>query len=50
MKDTARMKGHPTVVRGGLILNANGHASLQDILIEDGRILANRQSRFRGIR
>jgi 5-methylthioadenosine/S-adenosylhomocysteine deaminase len=40
MKDNALMKGRPTVVRGGLILDGNGHASLQDMLIEDGRIAA----------
>jgi 5-methylthioadenosine/S-adenosylhomocysteine deaminase len=34
------MTERSTVVRGGLILNANGDASLQDILIEDGRIAA----------
>jgi guanine deaminase len=34
------MKGRPTVIRGGLVLDANGHASLQDMLVEDGRIAA----------
>jgi 5-methylthioadenosine/S-adenosylhomocysteine deaminase len=29
-----------TVIRGGLVLDAEGRASLQDVLIEDGRILA----------
>jgi 5-methylthioadenosine/S-adenosylhomocysteine deaminase len=29
-----------TVIRGGLVLNADGHASLQDLLIEDGLIAA----------
>ena len=40
MMDTALMKARPTVIRGGLVLDANGHASLQDILIEDGSIAA----------
>jgi len=30
----------PTVIRGGLVLHADGRASLQDLLIEDGRIVA----------
>jgi guanine deaminase len=30
----------PTVIRGGLVLHADGQASLQDLLIEDGRIVA----------
>jgi guanine deaminase len=34
------MKQRPTVIRGGLVLNADGHAPLQDLLIEDGRIVA----------
>jgi 5-methylthioadenosine/S-adenosylhomocysteine deaminase len=34
------MTERPTVIRGGLLLHADGHASLQDVLIEDGRIAA----------
>jgi 5-methylthioadenosine/S-adenosylhomocysteine deaminase len=34
------MTERPTMIRGGLVLNADGHASLQDLLIEDGRIAA----------
>jgi guanine deaminase len=33
-------KERPTVIRGGLVLHADGQASLQDLLIEDGRIVA----------
>src|SRR5258708_6866272 len=34
------MTGRRTVIRGGLVLDPQGHAALQDLLIEDGRILA----------
>ena len=34
------MTGRRTVIRDGLVLGAEGRAALQDILIEDGRILA----------
>ena len=34
------MTGRQTVIRGGLVLDATGRAALQDVLIEDGRILA----------
>src|SRR5882757_9593767 len=34
------MTGRRTVIRGGLVLGAEGHAWLRDVLIEDGRILA----------
>ncbi len=34
------MTGRKTVIRGGLVLDAEGPAALQDLLIEDGRILA----------
>src|SRR6202048_2424128 len=34
------MTGRRTVIRGGLVLDAEGRASLRDVLIEDGRILA----------
>jgi 5-methylthioadenosine/S-adenosylhomocysteine deaminase len=34
------MTGRQTVIREGLVLDAAGHAALQDVLIEDGRILA----------
>src|ERR1700712_1501185 len=34
------MMERPAVIRGGLILGGDGHASLQDILIEDGSIAA----------
>jgi len=34
------MTGRRTVIRGGLLLDAEGRAALQDMLIEDGRILA----------
>jgi guanine deaminase len=34
------MRERPTVIRGGLVLHADGHASLQDMLITDGRIAA----------
>jgi 5-methylthioadenosine/S-adenosylhomocysteine deaminase len=34
------MTGHQTIIRGGLVLDAAGHAALQDVLVEDGRILA----------
>src|SRR6195952_2352022 len=34
------MNQRQTVIRGGLVLDAQGHASLQDMLIGDGRILA----------
>jgi 5-methylthioadenosine/S-adenosylhomocysteine deaminase len=34
------MTGRPTVIRGGLVLDAGGHASLQDLLIDDGTIVA----------
>src|SRR3977135_3317648 len=33
------MTGRRTVIRGGLVLDAEGRAALQDMLIEDGRIL-----------
>ena len=34
------MTSRRTVIRGGLILDAEGHAALQDVLVEDGVILA----------
>src|ERR1700709_1755964 len=34
------MMERPAVIRGGLVLGGDGHASLQDILIEDGSIAA----------
>ncbi len=34
------MTGRRTVIRGGLVLDAEGRASQRDVLIEDGRILA----------
>src|SRR5471032_970904 len=34
------MTGRRTVIRGGLLLGAEGRAALLDVLIEDGRILA----------
>lgn len=34
------MAGRQSVIRGGLVLEANGRVALQDLLIEDGRILA----------
>src|SRR5882724_10070342 len=34
------MTGRRTVIRGGLVLDASGHAALQDVLIEGGSILA----------
>jgi 5-methylthioadenosine/S-adenosylhomocysteine deaminase len=34
------MSGPRTVVRGGLVLDTGGRAALQDMLIDDGRILA----------
>jgi guanine deaminase len=34
------MTERPTVIRGGLVLHADGQASQQDVLIEDGRIVA----------
>src|SRR3981081_3008025 len=34
------MTGRGTVIRGGLVLGAEGHAWLRDVLIEDGRVLA----------
>jgi guanine deaminase len=40
MMDTALMKARPTVIRGGLVLDASGHASLRDLLVKDGLILA----------
>jgi 5-methylthioadenosine/S-adenosylhomocysteine deaminase len=33
------MTGRQTVIRGGLVLDPEGRADLQDVLIEDGRIL-----------
>src|SRR3981081_4640494 len=33
------MTGRRTVIRGGLVLDAEGRAALQDMLIEDGPIL-----------
>ena len=32
------MTERPTVIRGGLVLYGDGHASLQDVLIKDGLI------------
>src|SRR3978361_2289220 len=40
MKDTALSKASPTIIRGGLVLDGGGHASLRDLLIKDGLILA----------
>jgi 5-methylthioadenosine/S-adenosylhomocysteine deaminase len=34
------MTERPAIIRGGLVLHGDGHASLQDILIKDGLILA----------
>ena len=34
------MSGRPTIIRGGLVLDANGETAAKDILIEDGLILA----------
>src|SRR5258708_8532431 len=34
------MTGRRTVIRGGLVLDPQGHAALQDLLIEGGSILA----------
>jgi 5-methylthioadenosine/S-adenosylhomocysteine deaminase len=34
------MTERPTVIRGGLVLHADGHASLRDVLIAEGRIVA----------
>src|SRR5258708_20216492 len=34
------MSGRGMGMRGGLVLDSKGHAALQDLLIEDGRILA----------
>jgi 5-methylthioadenosine/S-adenosylhomocysteine deaminase len=34
------MREQPIVVRGGLVLHGDGHASLQDIFIKDGLIVA----------
>jgi 5-methylthioadenosine/S-adenosylhomocysteine deaminase len=34
------MTGRRTVIRGGLVLDADGRAALRDVLIDDGRILA----------
>src|ERR1700756_438116 len=34
------MTERPVVVRGGLVLHGDGHASMQDILIKDGSIAA----------
>jgi hypothetical protein len=31
------MTARRTIIRGGLILDAQGRAALQDVLIEDGR-------------
>src|SRR3981081_454506 len=40
------MTGRPTVIRGGLVLHADGHASLRDVLIAEGRIAAIDHPRF----
>jgi dihydropyrimidinase len=34
------MTGRRTIIRGGLVLNDEGRAALQDLLIEEGRIIA----------
>jgi 5-methylthioadenosine/S-adenosylhomocysteine deaminase len=34
------MTERPAVIRGGLVLHGDGHASLQDVLIKDGLIVA----------
>ena len=34
------MSGHQTVIRGGMVLDAKGRAAPQDLLIDDGRIVA----------
>jgi 5-methylthioadenosine/S-adenosylhomocysteine deaminase len=34
------MTERPAIIRGGLVLHGDGHASLQDILIKDGLIVA----------
>src|SRR5258708_4266685 len=34
------MTGRRTVIRGGLVLDPQGHAAVQDLLIEAGRVLA----------
>ena len=40
------MTGRRTVIRGGLVLGSEGRATLQDLLIEDGRITAIEQPGF----
>src|SRR5260370_11257889 len=40
------MTGRRTVIRGGLVLDPQGHAALRDVLIDDGSILGIENSGF----
>jgi dihydroorotase-like cyclic amidohydrolase len=42
------MSGRRTVIRGGLVLDPQGRTALQDLLVEDGRIVAIDHPGFEG--